>query len=395
MKPTYTLGAIAVVAGAALAGAGLSLRPPPDQAETARTLLHECANLREGDLVLITGKPQHQELLEHVAVQARKSGAYPLIVTRTDELDRRFYEATPPKYDAQPDQFRLALAGIPNVHISVESDENPALWADVPPARAAAFAKAEQPIADKFLRRNVRQVILGNGLYPTAATAKLHGLSAGQLETLFWSGVNTDYSKLDNVGEAIRARLTKAHEIRITNPNGTDLKFTVTGRSVYVSDGVITSDDLSRGGPACQVWLPAGEVYSTPVPGTAEGTVVIDRHLFRGQEITGLKLVFKSGRMTEMTAASGLEPLKAVYDASTGAKDVFAFYDVGINQDMRIPENGHLLAWMPAGMVTVGIGDNKWAGGMNGSSFDLAGHIPGSTVRVDGRAIVDEGVLKP
>jgi hypothetical protein len=74
---------------------------------------------------------------------------------------------------------------------------------------------------------------------------------------------------------------------------------------------------------------------------------------------------------------------------------VFAFYDIGINQDMRIPENGQLLAWMPAGMVTVGIGDNKWAGGMHDSSFDLAGHIPGSTVSVDGRIVVDDGVLKP
>lgn len=395
MKPTYRIGAITIAAGLVLAGAGIVSRPPPDLAATAQTLLHQCANLREGDRVLITGKPQHQDLLEHVAVQARKAGAFPLIITSTDALARRLYQETPEKYDSRTNEFELELAGIPTVHISVESAENPALWADVPPARAAAFAKAEQPIADKFRRRNVRQVSLGNGLYPTPATAKLHGLSADALDKLFWAGVNTDYSKLDNLGESLSTRLAKANQVRITHPNGTDLKFTVTGRDIYVSDGVITSDDISRGGVACQVWLPAGEVYSTPVPGTAEGTVVIDRYIFEGQEITGLRLTLKAGRVTEMTAATNLEPLKAVYDASTGSKDYFAFYDLGINQDMPIPEGSKLLAWMPAGMITLGVGGNKWAGGTHDSNFELAGHLPGATVSVDGRVIVDKGVLKP
>jgi hypothetical protein len=45
-------------------------------------------------------------------------------------------------------------------------------------------------------------------------------------------------------------------------------------------------------------------------------------------------------------------------------------------------------------MVTVGIGGNDWAGGDNKMSYGYTDHIPGSTVTLDGRLIVENGVLK-
>src|SRR5438067_4427406 len=99
----------------------------------------------------------------------------------------------------------------------------------------------------------------------------------------------------------------------------------------FVSDGLLSDDKLKKGGPVCQVWLPAGEVYLAPVPGTAEGKVVVERMLLEGKEVRGLRLTFKKGKLTEMKAESGLEQIQALYDAAGPGKDEFSVLDIGIN----------------------------------------------------------------
>jgi leucyl aminopeptidase (aminopeptidase T) len=259
----------------------------------------------------------------------------------------------------------------------------------------ATITKARSAVADTMLKRNVRQVFLGNGLYPTDATTAQFGVTRDQLAQIFWAGVNTDYSGLQSTGEKLKLILSAGKELTITNPNGTNLTLKIQGRPTFVSDGVISADDAKKGGPACQVWLPAGEVYLAPMPGTAEGKVVIDRLVHQGKTVEGLTLTFKAGKLTGMTATSGLEPIKALYDASDAGKDAFAFIDLGINPDVLIPSGSKLLAWMPAGMTSIGFGNNTWAGGENKTSFELSGHIPGSTVKVDGKTIVESGKLLP
>jgi len=61
---------------------------------------------------------------------------------------------------------------------------------------------------------------------------------------------------------------------------------------------------------------------------------------------------------------------------------------------VKIKPGSKLVAWMPAGMVTVGIGNNVWAGGENKNPYSLASFLPGSTLRVDGKVLVENGVLK-
>jgi hypothetical protein len=94
-----------------------------------------------------------------------------------------------------------------------------------------------------------------------------------------------------------------------------------------------------------------------------------------------------------MTAASGLAPLKAAYDAAGAGKDEFAFVDVGINRDVQIAAGSLMLPWMAEGMVTVGIGNNSWAGGTNNGGFGYPLFMPGSTLEIDGAPLVKDGKL--
>lgn len=365
----------------------------PDYEALAQRLVNQCARIHEGDLVLVTGGVRDVELLEDIAVNVRKLGAFPLVTLGSDRMTRRMYTDVPTKYDSQTPELDLKLLNLVTAWIYVDFGEAQGLLADIPPERRAVVNKTYAPVNDLFLKRSIRGVNLGNGLYPTAALAKLYGVSQEELSKIFWDGVNVDYSKLQAAGETMKTALATGKEAHITNPNGTNLKVRIEGRPIFVSDGVISADDMQRGGAACQVWLPAGEVFTAPVPGTAEGKVVVDRQFFQGKEIQGLTLTFKAGKLASMTAKAGLEPLKALYDVSGPGKELFAAIDIGINPNVRLVPGSSMAAWMPAGMITVGIGGNTWAGGENNADFGFFGFLPGSTLKVDGKVLVENGVL--
>lgn len=367
-----------------------------DLEQLAQRLVTQSAAVKEGDLVLITGRPHDAELLENLAVNVRKVGGFPMIEYSSDRLAKRLFFDVPEKYDAQLPGWGSKLASAATVVISLGNNTTEDLFEGADPKRMAARGKAGAPIGETLLNNNVRTVEVGNNLYPTAWRAARLGMDEGELATMFWNAVNMDYSDLQGRGEQVKSALVGGKEVHITHPNGTDLTMQIEGRPVLVSDGVISADDLERGGPAVAVYLPAGEVYATPVPGTAEGKLVDSRSFYRGLQIDNLTLTIAGGKVTSIAGSGpGYAGFKAEYDAVTDPrKDLFGYLDLGINANIRLPADSQVGNWVPAGAVTVGTGSNLWAGGNNSVPYGINVFLPGSTVTLDGKPIVEGGALK-
>jgi leucyl aminopeptidase (aminopeptidase T) len=376
----------------ALTGDSSATTRSRDHRSVAEKVVTQSAGVKQGDLVLVFGSDEDLPLLEDIAVEIRKQGANPLVSVGSERLDRRMYDEVPAKYDSQTPAMIMQLAGIVDVVIQTESGEGRTLQG-VAPERIAARGKAFAPVGELMRKRGVRTVAIGNGLYPNAERAEQFGISREALADMMYGGVDADYQALQSSGQQVRKVLAAGKELRITNPNGTDFKVGISGRPITVNDGIISAEDRKMGGAATSVWLPAGEVYLTPVPGTGEGTVVADRFFFRGKPIEGLRLVFKAGKLTSMTAKDGLEPLQAAYNAAGPGKDVLGVIDVGINPGIKSPEGSPVHVWGKAGTVTVLVGNNTWAGGNNQVSFDIPAYSPGSTLTVDGKPLVQNGKL--
>jgi aminopeptidase len=369
--------------------------PPTNLEQLAERLVTQSAAVKEGEVVLVSGGTENLELLEDIAVQVRKAGAFPLVTIGTDRLSKRMYTDVPEKYDSQTDQLDLKLAEIANVAIAVDRSTDEGLFADADPKRMAARAKANEGIQDAFIKHNVRSVEVGNGLYPQDWLAKRYEMTADELAKTFWGGVNVDYADLQTRGAQVSAALSGGSEIHITDANGTDLKVKVQGRAYGVSDGIISAEDLKKGPASLSVYLPAGEVYVAPVPGTAEGKVVCAKEYYQGQEINNLTMTFAAGKLTSITGSGpGFDKMKAAYDAAGEGKDLFAVVDFGINPNVKLPSGSKIATWVPAGTVTVGVGNNVWAGGDNKTAYGYFVSLPGTTVILDGKPVVESGQLK-
>ncbi len=369
-----------------------SAAPVADYKSVAAKIVQQSAGIREGEIVLITGRDDDLPLLEEIAIEVQKVGGDPLVSVTTERYRRRAYDEVPAKYDSQTPELAMKLVEMEDVFISTEAGEGRTLKG-VAPERIAARTKSFAPIIQLATKRKVRTVALGNGLYPSEERAEQFGISREELARLMYGGIDADYAQLQATGEQIQKALAAGKELRITSPGGTDLRVGIAGRPVQVSDGVISAEDRKKGGPALSVWLPAGEVFITPVPGTANGVVVADHLFYQGDRIDGLRLEVKNGKMVGMTAKSGLKPLEEYYELAGPGKDVFGVVDIGINPGIKLPEGGAVNVWSRAGAVTVGVGDNTWAGGDNRVNFGLFPEIGNATLEVDGTALVKDGKL--
>src|SRR5207237_9927984 len=96
--------------------------------------------------------------------------------------------------------------------------------------------------SDLYRKRSVRQVAVGNGLYPTEWNAKHFGISQDELAKTFWAAVNTDYSGVQATGEKVKTMLSAGKELHITSPEGTDLTIKLEARPSFVSDGILSQE---------------------------------------------------------------------------------------------------------------------------------------------------------
>jgi leucyl aminopeptidase (aminopeptidase T) len=338
------------------------------------------------------GRDEDLALLEDLAIEVGKQGGTSIVTVSTERMQRRMYDEVPAKFDTVTPEAILELASAVDVFIGTEAGEQRTLKG-VPSERMEARAKAFRPVTETFQKRGVRSVLLGNGLYPSAERAEQLDIARRDLADALYGGVDVDYAQLQQTGEELRRVLANGKEVRITAPTGTDLRVRIAGRPAYVSDGIISADDRRRGAPATSVWLPAGEVYVIPTPGTAEGVLVADRVFFEGERVDGLRLEFKRGKLASMTAQSGLEALKARYDAAGSGKDILAVLDFGINPGLELPADKPIHVWSRAGMVTAVLGNNVWAGGDNDVAFGVAPYLSNGTVEVDGKIVIQDGKL--
>jgi leucyl aminopeptidase (aminopeptidase T) len=374
--------------------AGESETAPPDAMEVAARMVNDVLRVRPEETIQFNTDLSNPALTEELALAIRRAGGFPLIVYGSARLTRRIIEETPEAHLARTPTFQIKMLRVVDAAINLAAPDSPALFAQVPEHRLALVRKANQPVGERFQSSSRRTVTLGNAGVPSAQQAKYYDTSLHRLEHYFWSSVDVSPQELQARGERVRAALEGARTLRLTAANGTSLTMTLVDRPVVLNSGVMEPQPVESAHEARNVWLPAGEAYTSPLETSAAGVLKVKTAQYRGVKIEDLKLKFREGRVVKLTAAKGGEVLEEALALSSGDKDRIAVIDIGLNPKSRSIPGSSFLSFEMEGLVTVGIGGVGWAPTENRSDFAATFFVPGATLEADGRVIVKEGKLK-
>ncbi len=251
-----------------------------------------------------------------------------------------------------------------------------------PPETIAAAMKAADivfaPTTHAITHTRARQA-------SAAAGARVVILRGVDEDMMIKGAMAGDFKEVRTLTAKVAEALSGVDTVRVTSPAGTDVTFSIRGRKVFRLDGFFQKE---MGFAA----LPGGEAPTSPVEGTADGTLVFDYSMDSiGRLSQPLRLEVRAGRVVSMTGSSEeVQVIENHFENDENARNI-AEFAIGTNPNARLignlAEDKKLL-----GTVHFAIGDNKSLGGDVESIVHLDGLMLKPTVVADGRrTLVQDG----
>ncbi len=290
------------------------------------------ANVQQGQIVSIGSEPGKERLTRAVADAAYRSGARFVDVNYFDPWVKRsrLLHAAQDTLDFVPSWYGeriLALGDQRCARIGLSGNAAPGLLDDLDPARAGKdmlpwVEEAAKVVGDATTNWTICPSptagwagLVYPDLEPDAALERLweqiaHICRLDEPDpTAAWT------ERFDALG-AVAGRLTERRfdALRFEGP-GTDLEVGLLPHSRWLAARMETVDGVVH-----LPNLPSEEVFTTPDPRRAEGTVTATKPLdLQGTTVRGLRVRFEAGRAVEIDADTGAEALRARAARDDGA----------------------------------------------------------------------------
>jgi len=348
--------------------------------EAAREITTSIACLKKASNVLVICGSHNREFAERLVMESFAVGAYPYLWVFDERLflegSRRFSGGM---VSALPRHVHSLVENSDVIMWLSQFDNVERFPANVRKTMIQFWDNIEEAIRDK------------PRLFVTLLSAECvesMGISYEKFLSSFAKAVNVDFSRLLEVGDAIAAKLNGKGLVQVYDANGTDLTFSIQGRRVGVEAG--TLEECFSTGRACEVEVPAGEVYVAPIETSANGLLVVDE--FRDYGIRKLKLYFKDGRLTKFKAERGSSIFAKLLKEAEGDKDRIAEFGIGTNHGMK-PFGYRIFDEKALGTVHIAIGNNIHLGGVNKASIHYDFVLCNPSIEADDAQIMKNGKL--
>jgi aminopeptidase len=365
-----------------------------DEMRLAGQIVNTTASVQPGDHVVIAGGKHNMSMVEAIAIEAQKAGGMVTMLVNSDRVLRSTWTEVPDEYLKQVPTYWKPWLDAVDVWIGLPGVEDAqATFGDIPQQKFALAAESNQFFNDELNSTPLRGVAIA---YPTAAEAKQNGLDFDTYAAMQWAAVGADYGAISRRGNAIAERLRGADEVHITSPAGTDLRFAIGGRKVFVDDGIVTPDEADSK-MFIERWatLPGGQVFTSVDEGSAEGTVAVAKTRCQYQPMTGIRFAIDDGYIEDFEAAANASCFESAMEPFDKAAMRLGGVSIGLNPALKVmEENG--ADYRPgdaAGMVWIQFGDNQLLGGKNETTGGMSFPIVNATVTVDGTVVVRDGAL--
>jgi len=354
----------------------------------ARLLTHYCLQVHPGDKVFIASTLLAEPLVREVYREAYTAGA---ALVECDlafrERERLFFQnaseealRTPPTLQALAmEKFDCYL----NIRAPYNLRESSVASAERAQTRNETLAPINKAYfertADRRLRRNLCQ-------YPTDASAQEAGMSLSEYEQFVFGACKLFNDNPEAAWLAVRAsqqrivdHLNRCETVRYLS-DGTDIQFSTQGRIWMNSDG--------------QTNMPSGEVYTSPVEDSVNGTVHFSYPcIYQGNEVEGVTLWVKDGLVEKWEARRGQEFLDYIFSLPGTRR--FGEAAIGTNYDIQRITKNILFDEKIGGSIHMAIGQSYLqTGGKNESPVHwdmITDMTQGGEIWADGEKIYENG----
>jgi aminopeptidase len=346
--------------------------------QLARLLVEKCVDVQPGWQVLVYGPSAGWPLIEEVARQIGRRGAYALLRSGYG-APRAWLKAAPLELVRAPSPIELSALEQADALIAIEAPENTRDVSSISPERLAAAQAAYRPALERIFRHELPWT---GCQFPTPALAQDAGMSTDEFADFLYGACLLDWDAERERMQRYADRFDACREVRIVG-EGTDLRLSLAGRSMKVDAGGAN--------------VPGGEFFGCPVEDSAEGEIAFTEFpaLYEGRELAGIRLRFEGGRVVDASAASNEEFLLEKLEQDDGARRIGEL-GIGCNPGITRYMKNTLFDEKIDGTIHVALGNGMPdLGGENVSTIhwdivkDLRG---GGRIELDGEVVQHDGV---
>jgi aminopeptidase len=349
----------------------------------AKLLVERSLDVQPGWQVWINSSWLARPLVQEVVREIAQRGAYPLVRLGDAGMEDVPFELI---WALEAPEDLLAEVAPADRHawetmdawMNIGAPENTAAGLDLAPERRALLAKARHAMRTRRLSDEIPWVACR---FPTPALAQDSRMSLQEFEDFLYGACLRDWDAEAERMARIKERFDRASEIRIVGA-GTDLVLGLEDRVGEVDAGHAN--------------LPGGEVYYSPVEEATEGVVHFSEFpaFLEPDELEGVRMVYKDGRVVEASATRGEDVLLETLDRDDGAR-VLGELGIGCNAGIQRYMKNTLFDEKIDGTVHLAIGAGfPTLGGKNESSvhWDMVKDLrPGGQLLCDGEVVQQDG----
>lgn len=355
----------------------------------ADLLLDYCLEIKDGQKLYIKSTTLAEPLLRelyrggvlrgaHVVIDMSFSGQNKIFMDNANEEQLSF--ASPNHIEAMHEYDAYLVVRAP---FNLREDQN--ISADKRKFRSLALKEINQAYYNRTASGELSRSLCQ---YPTQASAQEAGMSLEEYRDFVFKACNLHkpdpqkaWLEVRKKQQSIVDHLNTVDKVRYVG-NGTDISFSVKGRTWINSDG--------------RTNMPSGEVFTGPIEDSVNGKIYFKYpSIYMGTEVQGISLEVVDGDVVNWSAEKGEEILDQVFDTE-GARR-FGEVAIGTNYSIQKATKNILFDEKIGGTIHMAVGQSyKQTGGLNQSPihWDMIAEMKdGGQIFTDNTLIYENGVF--
>ena len=270
---------------------------------------YSCAVKKGEKLLIEVNGFEPLGLVDEILRLATRKGALVFYEFRHDVLLRTLlHHADESQIRAQA-KYPLHQMKDMDCYIGVRGVPNITELADVPAEKNKWYSiHYRQPVHMKVRVPHTRWVVLR---WPNAAMAQSARMPQAAFEEFFYNVCTLDYAKMSRAMNPLKKLMDATDRVEIKAP-GTDLRFSIQGLPAIKCDGKMN--------------IPDGEMFTSPVRESVEGTVLYNAgSLLDGMVFGDIRLTFRKGKVVKAESGADTKKVNEILDRDPGARYVGEF----------------------------------------------------------------------